>query len=184
MTLFEDASHRTHAVHPREELTQTRAEAKNWFDECRAALAEINIELSLYSDILELGAGKGVLYEVLKDAGYNIQGVEPRRRVDTPKEIRDANAESMPFFRDDSFNLVIARGVFDSMYEHDAEKILKEVFRVLKPNGVFYGLLKGDQAFAHMNYQQLAESLGFTVLPDLHSPYLILLKHSYKASVT
>jgi SAM-dependent methyltransferase len=100
--------------------------------------------------ILDLGAGRGAMIPYLQTAvqsepALQLHAIEPnphRRRQakrtasthDLDIHLRSGRAESLPY-ADDTFDVVIASAVFCTV--QDPSRALKEVHRVVKPNGEF-----------------------------------------------
>lgn len=96
--------------------------------------------------VLELGAAQGRGLVELKNQGFEAYGVEPweiaretaaelAKQLNVSLDIRSGSAEDIPF-TDNYFDIVIATSVMEHVT--DLEKSLREVFRVLKPGGVFW----------------------------------------------
>jgi ubiquinone/menaquinone biosynthesis C-methylase UbiE len=116
----------------------------------RACLEEWRIELlaDLSGSILEIGAGTGANIPryppsvkrlvLVDDDPHMLARLEKRvrehRREDTEVEITEASAASLPF-PDASFDAVVSTLVLCSV--PDADVVLREIRRVLRPNGAF-----------------------------------------------
>jgi SAM-dependent methyltransferase len=109
---------------------------KNWDDEKfrQFILAELHSDFS----VLDIGAGAGIVSQMsFKGIARHMCGVDPDVRVVQNPYLDDGRVgvgESIPW-PDNTFDLAIS----DNVLEHltDPEKVLAEVYRVLKPNGVF-----------------------------------------------
>jgi len=95
--------------------------------------------------ILDVGCGTGVQLAQLKKAGFQVHGVEPAEqmrshaeRVLPPGTVLDGSVISLPY-ADNSFDFVYSIEVFRYLGAEDNLAGLKEVRRVLKPGGVFFG---------------------------------------------
>lgn len=95
-----------------------------------------------HGTVLEIGVGTGANFPFYPK-GVNVIGIEPneemlrqaRAKLDStkaPVELLLGQAESLPF-ADESFDTVLATLVLCSV--HNLDKSLKELNRVLKPNG-------------------------------------------------
>lgn len=102
--------------------------------------------LNSNSKILEIGAAQGSFVIVCKKLGYSCEGIEPNEQaIKTSKKlskalktkinIKKGFAEGIPY-KNNSFDVIIA--IFVIEHVRDVKKTFKEVFRVLKPKGVFY----------------------------------------------
>jgi len=94
--------------------------------------------------LLDIGCSTGILANHLSKRFEKVTGID----IDT-KAIRFAKEnyekDNLHFSLEDSMNLSFSENSFDvvicaQIYEHvpDAEKLLKEIYRVLKPEGVCY----------------------------------------------
>jgi SAM-dependent methyltransferase len=109
---------------------------KNWDDEKfrQFILAELDREFT----VLDIGAGAGIVPQMnFKGLARHVCGLDPDMRVGKNLYLDDGRVgfgESIPW-PDSTFDLVIS----DNVLEHltDPEKVFAEVYRVLKPNGVF-----------------------------------------------
>lgn len=97
-------------------------------------------------NILEIGCAQGRALIGLAKAGHSSNGVEPNvNAIKIAKElasrenvvinIREGWAEDIPF-DSNLFDLVLAFAVMEHV--NDLEKSLSEVYRVLKPGGIFW----------------------------------------------
>jgi len=90
--------------------------------------------------VLDVGASSGEFLESAREAGWEVQGVEPSiEGVEKAKakglDVIQSPAESLPF-EDNTFDFVHSNHVF----EHLADPLTaaKEAWRVLKPGGVIF----------------------------------------------
>jgi len=108
----------------------------NWDDELFRT--EILKYLTVHSEVLDLGAGAGIVEQMnFKGLVRKICGVDLDPRVEENPyldEGRKASANQIPY-PDNSFDLVFSDNVLEHL-EHP-ELVFQEVFRVLKPGGVF-----------------------------------------------
>ena len=97
-----------------------------------------------YLSVLDIGASTGIIADFLADHFHQVIGID----IDEPAVRFASNHWMKPnlqFFVGDSQNICFAENRFDvvicaQVYEHvpDAERLMKEIFRVLKPGGVCY----------------------------------------------
>lgn len=116
---------------------------KEW-EEARAKygkyLAELekNLGISSASNILDVGCGPTCMSRIIsKGKHFGIEPLADELDVDSKiSEIKvyQGMAENMPF-DNDKFDFVICRNVIDHTY--DPEEVIKEVYRVIKPEGFF-----------------------------------------------
>ena len=122
------------------------------------------------SSLLELGPARGdFLVEFLKE-NFKISAVDISDYV---KELcpnidfKNANLESEKIpFDDNSFDIVYTKSFVEHFYH--PEKIFKEIFRVLKPGGVFTMRTLGEHVGAVL---KLSRELGFIVSKNERQGY-------------
>jgi ubiquinone/menaquinone biosynthesis C-methylase UbiE len=96
--------------------------------------------------VLDLGAGSGGFVAVCGELGYRCEGIEPwedarlnakvlSEHLGIPVRVVAGTAESIPF-GDCEFHFVHASSVIEHV--SDVDRAFAEVFRVLKPGGVFW----------------------------------------------
>ena len=96
--------------------------------------------------ILDIGAAQGLFLIACAEAGYDVVGIEPNagardvartlaREHGVSLEIIDGMAENLPL-PDASVDVVHAKSVIEHV--DDAAKTFREVYRVLRPGGVFW----------------------------------------------
>ena len=110
----------------------------------RAKIIFENLELSLGQKILDVGCGRGFYLKVLSSLHLNldIYGLDfnpeyLKLATETLKEekacLLKGDITNLPF-KDNFFDRVIASEILEHI--RDDQKAIKEIFRVLKPNGV------------------------------------------------
>lgn len=92
--------------------------------------------------VLDVGCGTGALLEAIagKEPRARLAGVDlseemlgvARKRLGSSADLRLARAEELPF-EDSAFDVVVSSSVFH--YIRRPEEALKEMWRILKPNG-------------------------------------------------
>lgn len=88
--------------------------------------------------LLDVGAGAGLVKAMnFRDIAKEVHGIDPDERVLTNPNLDKAYvayADSMPFFHDEQFDLIIS----DNVLEHitDAHAFFREINRVLKKGGL------------------------------------------------
>lgn len=93
-----------------------------WFEGRRELILNLIKDIP-YNNILEIGCGSGELSKYLK----NYNGIDISEK--TPFIV--GNAHNLPF-EDNSFDLIL---LLDLLEHTDDKIVMKEVYRVLKPNG-------------------------------------------------
>ena len=134
--------------------------------------------------ILDAGCGNGRnLFYFLRN-GYEVFGVDPNPDAITairqlsatlapknpPENFAICNAEDMPY-PDAMFDLVISSAVLHfAKDDHQFDKMLQAMFRVLKPGGYFFARLASD-----IGLEQLVTPLGNNryLLPDGSERFLV-----------
>ena len=106
----------------------------------RLALEGLTIQAD--TKVLDLCCGSGQATQVLVEYSQNVTGLDAsplslqRARLNVPQaEYIEAFAEEMPI-ADNSFDLVHTSAAMHEMEPQQLRKILKEVYRVLKPGGI------------------------------------------------
>jgi len=96
--------------------------------------------------VLDIGAAGGTFLIACNMLGYEGYGIEPwegartnalklSKHLNIPIQIMDGTAECIPY-EDNTFDVIHANSVLE--HTLDIEKALGEIFRVLKPGGVFW----------------------------------------------
>jgi SAM-dependent methyltransferase len=135
-------------------------------------------------NVLDVGCGSGRnLFYFLRN-GFEVFGIDPDpRAVDAVKELSIAlapanplgnfvvgNAENLPY-GDAIFDLVVCSAVLHFAKEEDQfDKMLRSMFRVLKPGGYFFARLASD-----IGIETLVKPLGNRryLLPDGSERFLV-----------
>lgn len=98
------------------------------------------------ASILDIGCGTGEYLKRLLDSDFlHVIGIEPSENMRSlaaarlPKEtVRDGSVLDIPF-EDNAFDLAYAVEVFRYFRAEDNARGMREIHRVLKPGGVFFG---------------------------------------------
>lgn len=110
--------------------------------------------------VLDIGGGKAEFSKKLNELGLRCVSLDEKDLDQNPGAIQiRGNAYKIPF-RNNSFDIVYGRGIFDTrMYYHDFDKLSAEIARVLKPNGIFF--VYGADLPPNENFER-----DFTLLPQ------------------
>lgn len=109
--------------------------------------------------VLEVGVGAGTDHSNWAKAGTDLFGVDltekgieiTKKRInlfDLESNLQRVDAESLPF-EDSSFDVVYSWGVIH--HSENTEKIIKEIYRVLKPGGIFLGMIYHRRSIHALN---------------------------------
>jgi SAM-dependent methyltransferase len=96
--------------------------------------------------ILDIGSAAGTFVATCNQLGYHCEGIDPSEEARLVSEelsrylgatirVKPGRAESIPY-EPNTFDVVHARSVIEHV--EDVEKAFSEIFRVLKPGGVFW----------------------------------------------
>ncbi len=132
---------------------------------------EQTANLSKDSRILDIGCGTGDLLSKLQKKGFvNLVGIEPAANMRTIAQnnlgeevVVDGSAVMLPF-EDNSFDFITAIEVLRYLAPEDNLQAFKEIYRVLKPGGMFLGTFVNlwalDGFFFLMFFRKLWHFLG------------------------
>jgi SAM-dependent methyltransferase len=103
------------------------------------------------SKVIDFGCGTGFMIHLMRDLFAEVHGVDitqdMMRQVDLSSGniyLHESLAESTPF-AGDSFEFATAYSFMDHLFNY--KDFLKEVYRVLKPGGIFYSDLNPNRDF-------------------------------------
>ncbi len=106
-------------------------------------LALQNLDIQLQTQILDLCCGNGPVTQVLVQQSQHVTGLDAspkaiaRAQANVPQAtFVEGFAEAMPF-ADASFDVVHTSMALHEMEPEQRSQILQEVYRVLKPDGIF-----------------------------------------------
>ncbi|MEO0258474.1 MAG: class I SAM-dependent methyltransferase [candidate division WOR-3 bacterium] len=95
--------------------------------------------------ILDAGCGEGVLVEEYAKKGYRIEGIDLNYES---QYVRRGNILNMNLYVDNSFDVVLLLDVFEHLAFVEQPKVLSEIRRILRPDGV---LIASIPNLAHLN---------------------------------
>jgi ubiquinone/menaquinone biosynthesis C-methylase UbiE len=111
--------------------------AKLRYQELQSILIEYGIDLTKKVKVLEVGSGKAVFLDYMRQQGVDVLGIDvrPRGSKESPQVI--ARIEELPF-KDESFDVILSSQVFsENFYNQDHHLMIKEIGRVLKSGGIY-----------------------------------------------
>ncbi len=128
-----------------DEIVKALPGKKKWAEQVFSRLKRVAL-VPDNARVLDVGAASGGFLAAGYQLGYNCSGVEPWEEarlnakklseyLNIPIHILYGTAESMPF-DNDSFDVVHASSVIEHV--QDVERVFKEIYRVLKPGGLFW----------------------------------------------
>lgn len=133
----------------------------------RAIECRLLSQYELQAPVLDLGCGDGVFSSVFfkepVDLGVDINGKEIARceKYKKHKTLLKCDADNIPV-PNGSFKTVFSNGVIEHIPHY--QQILKEVSRVLEPNGTFIFTLPGKYNGEDFFFCRLLKGLGFASL--------------------
>jgi ubiquinone/menaquinone biosynthesis C-methylase UbiE len=84
--------------------------------------------------LLDVGCGKGVYVDGFNSMGYEAIGID-KEQTRNDVVVVDLEKDKIPF-PDNSFDYVLCKGVIHTI--NNTDNMLKEIIRVLKPNGLVF----------------------------------------------
>ena len=116
--------------------------------------------------VLDLGCGNGRHVVFFAHQGFMVSGIDiSAKAIEWAKDwcnregldadLRVADIKRLPF-EDYSFDVVVSHGVLDHVTMEDARYSVGEVWRVLKPTGLFYCDLRSVEDFESGSGKQVA----------------------------
>jgi 2-polyprenyl-3-methyl-5-hydroxy-6-metoxy-1,4-benzoquinol methylase len=143
-----------------------RVTAKNFFKQERAKIK-----------ILDLGCGGGATTWFLSREGFDCYAIDgSQSAIDQAKTLLKRENLSAKFSVENFIKLNFEKNTFDAVYDlnsiqhnkfEDVEKIYQEIFRVLKPNGIFFTMCLSDQTTVGPKSIKIAERT-FSTLDTLN----------------
>lgn len=112
------------------------------------------LKLPKGAKLLDIGCGTGNHMEQFIKHGFDVVGIEPsekmRKHAQLKAKVLDGSVVRMPF-DDNSFDFVYAIEVFRYLNKEDNLCGFKEILRVLKPGGLFFGTFLNKYALNGFN---------------------------------
>ena len=142
-------------------------------------------------DVLDLGCAGGFMSEALAERGARVTGIDPAEQAieaaraharDVGLEIQydTGVGEALPY-PDDSFDHVVCVDVLEHV--GDLSKVLHEVFRVLRPGGMFLFDTINRNLLARLAVVTMAEDVLGLLPRGTHDPKLFIRPRELKGSM-
>lgn len=118
--------------------------------------------------VLDLGCGRGRNTGYMKISGFNALGIEGSEAAKNnslvkPEDIITGDMTDMNMFANESFDCCVDVCSIQHNTIVDIQKIVSEVYRVLKPNGLLFAILRSCQD-SHFGKGKYIETATFTDL--------------------
>ena len=123
---------------------------ENWKEqEILKVLAKVDMKKEL--KLLDLGAGNGIYAKYFKDKGIDVSCIDLSEEMINLCLKKELKAKVMDFydlkFDESSFDIVWSLNTLLHVSKENIEKVLKQIKKVLKPNGIFYLGMYGGENF-------------------------------------
>ena len=125
-------------------------------------------KIKLIRPILDIGCGWGEFAEAFGkkiDMGVDIaaRDLSVAAKGGMYKNLTLADARSLPF-ADNSYSSIMSISTFEHIV--NAKKLLSEMYRVLKPNGILAITMETDEVDNNMFYRPMLRKIGLRFLSD------------------
>lgn len=126
------------------------------------------------ANILDVGCGAGFLTNFMAENGFNVSGIDLSQeslnvahKHDTTKKVRYklANAYELPY-PDQSFDIITSLDFLEHV--DSPQSVIKEVSRVLKPNGLFFYHTFNRNILSHLVVIKCVEWFVQNTPKDMH----------------
>lgn len=125
--------------------------------------------------VLDIGVGTGNLSKYFLEAGYDITGLDQSREMmaEAKKKFQNLKLRVGEFlkipFDDSSFDIIVSTYAFHHLNEKEKELAIKEMMRVLKPNGK---IIIGDMMFeSEIKKQEILKELTQEQILEIEDEY-------------
>jgi 2-polyprenyl-3-methyl-5-hydroxy-6-metoxy-1,4-benzoquinol methylase len=114
-----------------------------------------------YLDFLDIGAGRGDFYKEIKEMVKKYTGIEPSKKMLQDEIIQDdfkllyGNGEDL--YEKNIYDVCLLKEVLDHCY--DPEKVIKNVFDSLKPDGIIIVTLTNKNAYYKLIFKEWAKKI-------------------------
>ncbi len=122
--------------------------------------------------ILDLGSGRGDYLKAFCKHGFKVEGFDqcPPEEELKAYEVTLGNLEKALPYKNNTFDIIFSKSVIEHLYY--PEKLFKEVYRILKPGGVFITLTPDWYSCQKIFYEDFTHRTNFT-LNSIVEIYLI-----------
>ncbi len=128
-----------------EDHVTSEQDAERNYEMLEYTFQEAGLEVPRDTKILEIGSGNNVFLQYLQSRGLDAIGVDARPRGEKSEGVVRARIEELPF-PDETFGLILASSVLDdSVYNQHQVVMAKEISRVLKHDGFYFGAANYDR---------------------------------------
>ena len=145
--------------------------------------------------LLDVGCGTGDQILELKKKGFDVVGIEPAKKMREYAQkklskvtVRDGSLLKIPY-PDNSFDFVYALEVFRYLDSDDNLKGLQEVYRVLKPKGIFFATFVNKYALDGFHTLTMVRRFNEKVFgkkmvchTEFETPKRLQLKNKFKSA--
>jgi ubiquinone/menaquinone biosynthesis C-methylase UbiE len=134
-------------------------------------------DLTEGKSILDLGCGRGEFLRGFMRCGlksYGFDQSDAARKICPAAEIKNGNLEEQLPYDDNSFDYIYSKSVIEHFYY--PEKLVEEIFRILKPGGLVITMTLDWEVIYKMFYEDYTHRTPFTKT-SLRDIFLI---HSFK----
>ena len=116
--------------------------------------------------LLEPGCGRGEHLRHFKDMGLNVNGLDlspqaPKLAPDLSISVCDIENESLPY-PDDHFDIIYNKSFLEHLRE--PSRVIKEIYRVLKPGGLFLSMVPDWESQYKKYYDDYTHRTPFTTV--------------------
>ena len=122
-------------------------------------------QISENKQILDLGCGRGEFLKGFIRCGLNGYGVDQSligKSICPEAKILQSDLESIPLpYEDNSFDVIFSKSVLEHFYY--PEKLVKEMFRILKPGGLVITMVPDWESIYKTFYEDYTHRTPFTI---------------------
>ena len=130
------------------------------------------------SNLLEIGCGRGEILRHFKKLGLEVEGIDlspesPNFNKDINVTVMNIETEKLPY-ADNYFDIVYSKSLLEHLI--DPDKFMKEVYRVLKPDGILLTLVPDWESNYKIYFDDYTHKTPFSKLSLEH----ILAIHNFE----